>query len=264
MLKKAKIYSNKSAKSLEIVDLLMKKLVEKSFDIVEENEELAIAVGGDGTFLKMLKKSNFDSNICYVGINTGTLGFLQEIKPDEIDEFINKIINEEYKIDKINVQTTLIKTLVDEIKYYSLNEILVRDKDLNIVSFNVKINGDLLEKYVGDCIIISTSTGSTAHNLSLGGSIVYNSLKTMQITPIAPLNSNAYNGLRCSVILSEDTKIELSMTKGKNNLIVGIDGENTIIDNVESITTYINEKTINYLRIGEYNFTKIINDKLIK
>ena len=96
MLKKVKIYSNKSAKSLEIVDLLMKKLVEKSFDIVEENEELAIAVGGDGTFLKMLKKSNFDSNICYVGINTGTLGFLQEIKPDEIDEFINKIINEEY------------------------------------------------------------------------------------------------------------------------------------------------------------------------
>ena len=59
MLKKVKIYSNKSAKSLEIVDLLMKKLVEKNFDIVEENEELAIAVGGDGTFLKMLKKNHF-------------------------------------------------------------------------------------------------------------------------------------------------------------------------------------------------------------
>ena len=58
MLKKVKIYSNKSAKSLEIVDLLMKKLVEKNFDIVEENEKLAIAVGGDGTFLKMLKKSS--------------------------------------------------------------------------------------------------------------------------------------------------------------------------------------------------------------
>lgn len=264
MLRKIKIHSNKSAKSLEIVDLLQKKLIANGFEITEENPELAIAVGGDGTFLKMLKLCNFDSNICYVGINTGTLGFLQEIKPEEIDDFIDKIMNEEYRIDRINVETTLIKTLNSEEKYYSLNEILVRDKNLNITSFNVKINGSLLEKFVGDGIMISTSIGSTAYNLSLGGSIVYNSLKTMQITPVAPLNSNAYNGLRCSAILPEDTKIELEMIKGKYDLIVSIDGENIIIDNVYSITTYINEKTINYLRIGEYNLTKIINDKLLK
>jgi hypothetical protein len=65
MIKRIKIYSNKSAKSLEIVDLLISKLIEKEFEIVEENPELAIAVGGDGTFLRMLKNSNFDSNIFY-------------------------------------------------------------------------------------------------------------------------------------------------------------------------------------------------------
>lgn len=263
-LKTYKIFSNRDAKAVEIASNLRKSLNENEFKENEDYFELGIAIGGDGSFLRMVKQCKFNPRIFYVGVNAGTLGFLQEIKPNKIDDFIEKLKANHYKIEEVGVQETTVNYGENETdKFYSLNEIVIREKDLNTAFLNVKINDILLEKFVGDGLLISTSSGSTAYNLSFGGSIVYNGLHTLQITPIAPLHSKVYKSLRNSIIIPEDKEIRIKCEKAKNNLLLSVDGENKVFDNVEFMTTKISSRKINCLRLSKYDYTKVINEKFL-
>ena len=106
MIKKVKLFTNGDNKSLAIEEKLKESFLKNNINIVNDDYDLAIAIGGDGSFLRMVRATNFDSRPYYVGINSGTLGFLQEVKKDEIDKLIDEIINEKYKIDEIGIQET--------------------------------------------------------------------------------------------------------------------------------------------------------------
>lgn len=261
MIKKIKLFINNNDKSKYTAELVAKSLESKGFIIDENNFDLAIAIGGDGSFLRMIKNTNFNSDKYYIGINSGTLGFLQEIKVDNINEFVDELLKNEYKVEEIGIQETTIFHNNSSSKYYSLNEIIVRDKDLKVVKLDIKIDGDLLEKYIGDGLLVATSSGSTAHNLSYGGSIVYNTFTSLQITPMAPINTKVYRSLLNSVIVP-DKKI-ISLTPDNNELLVTIDGDNNIYKNVENIETKIDNKKIKCLRLSHYNFPEKINEKLL-
>ena len=263
-INKVCLFSNDNEKSKNI-EKKLKKVLEKNDIVVSENNyDLAIAIGGDGSFLRMLKKTNFNSDIYYVGVNTGTLGFLQEIKPNELDEFVQCLKDDEFKVDSIGIQKTQIVTNESTSIFYSLNDIVVRDKDLNTTILNIQVDNITLEEFVGDGILVSTSVGSTAYNMSYGGSIVYNTLHTLQITPIAPLNSKVYRNLLNGVIIPEDKLITIIPRNDKGNLIVTIDGENNIYNNVLKIETIVSRKRIKCLRLNNYKFINIINEKFLK
>ena len=263
MIKRIKLFINNNDISFNTAKIIEDKLIKRGFIIDDDNYDLAIAIGGDGSFLRMIKSNNFNNDINYVGINAGTLGFLTEIKIDNIDEFINELINNKYKIEEIGIQETTIFHNNSSSKFYSLNEIIIRDKDLKVVKLDIKIDGDLLERYIGDGILIATSSGSTAHNLSYGGSIVYNTFTSLQITPMAPINSKVYRSLLNSVIIPDKKVINVVPNIDKRNLIVTIDGENNIYENVENIETKIDNKKIKCLRLSHYNFPEKINEKLL-
>ncbi|MBQ7140228.1 MAG: NAD(+)/NADH kinase [Bacilli bacterium] len=262
-IKKIKLFINNNDKSREVAETFEKKLINNGFIICDNDFDLAIAIGGDGSFLRMIKENNFNSDIYYVGINAGTLGFLQEVKINECDEFINDLKNNNFKVDYIGVQETNLYRKNECSKFYSLNEIVIRDKDLNTTKLEVKIEDDKLEDFIGDGLLISTSIGSTAYNLSFGGSIVYNSFHTLQITPIAPLNTKVYRSLVNSLIIPDNKEIVLIPKKENKNLIVTIDGENNIYDNVDCIRTVIKDKRIRFLRLKHYNFPEKINEKFL-
>ena len=185
-IKRVKLFPNNNEESLRVAKRLGSKLIDFGYEIVNDNYDLAIAIGGDGSFLRMVKGNQFDSDIYYIGVNTGTLGFLQEIKPSEIDLFLDKLRNEFYKIEKVGIQETKIVTKDREAKVYSLNEIAIRDRNFRITNLRVCVDDELLGIYTGDGLLVATSIGSTAYNVSLNGSIVYGDLHTLQITPIAP------------------------------------------------------------------------------
>ncbi|NMA50397.1 MAG: NAD(+)/NADH kinase [Mollicutes bacterium] len=262
MIKKIWLYPNNDDKSIEISNIIKEKLISNGY-IIDKNCDLVIAIGGDGTFLRMVKKMNFNSNIYYVGINTGTLGFLQEIKVDEVDCFIKELKNGEFKIEEIGIQETEIETNNKKYNYLTLNEIVIRDKNLKATKLNIKINGDLLERFIGDGILIATSTGSTAYNLSFGGSIVYNTFNSLQITPIAPINTKVYRALRNSVIIPNHKEIIVEPEFDKKDLHISFDGNSYYFDNVKKIKTEIKDKTIKCIRLKHYNFPKKINEKLL-
>ena len=260
---KYKIFSNYNEKSKEIKKIVDAKLRENGFINSIDDYELAIAIGGDGSFLRMVKETNFNSDILYVGINAGTLGFAQEVSILEIDDFINELINDDYKIHSIGVQETKVVTKNSDSCFYSLNEIVVRQKELNTFTSDVYIEDYLLEKFVGDGLLIATSFGSTAYNLSFGGSLVYNTFHTLQITPIAPLNNKSYRNLLNSVVLPENKMVTLIPYRNKDILIT-VDGENNFYSDVDKIETYVDKKRIKCLRRKDYNFAKKINEKFLK
>ena len=256
---KIKIFCNNNINSLKVLKELKEKIKKHNLELVDNNFDVAIAIGGDGSFLRMVKECEFNQNILFVGINTGTLGFAQEIYPNNIDEFLDKLTKKEYKIEEVGIQET--KVYSDYIKtYYSLNEIVIRDENLNVLKSDIVIDNIKLESFVGDGLLIATSFGSTAYNLSYGGCIVYNELHTLQITPIAPLNNKAYKTLTNSVIIPQNKTITLETT---NSIILTIDGENIIYENIDKIETFVN-KTIKFIRMNDYDYTKKINEKFLK
>lgn len=263
MIKNIKLFVNNNEESIRTGKLIKEKFIRNRFNIVDENFDLGIAVGGDGAFLRMIKGSNFNSDVYYVGVNSGTLGFLQEVKIDEIDKFISELENNDYKIEEIGIQETVINHENGTSRFYSLNEIVMRDKNLKVVKLDISIDGDLLEKFIGDGILVASSSGSTAYNLSFGGSIVYNTFTSLQITPIAPINSKVYRSLLNSVIIPDKRVISIVPEVGKRDLLVTIDGENNFYNDVDSIETKIDSKKIKCLRLSHYNFPQKINEKLL-
>ncbi len=259
-INKIKLFSNHTEKSKPIEEELEKILKEYNFEL-SEDFDLGIAIGGDGSFLKMVKQTNFDSNPYYIGVNTGTLGFLQEIKPDKLIEFVESLNENNFKIDEIGVLETRI-TLDNEIKkYYSLNELVMRDLNLSVFKSEIFVDNIKLENFAGDGLLIATSVGSSAYNISLNGALVYNTLHTIQINPISPLNTSAYRNLLNPVILPEKSLVEI--LPEKKQVTIMCDGEIEKLENVSKIDCSVNDKKLKFLRMKEYEFINIVNEKFL-
>lgn len=263
-IKRVKIFCNNNIKSNSVKNVLVQKLLTSGFEITEDEFDLGIAIGGDGSFLRMVKSSYFNSDVYYIGIHTGTLGFAQEVDESELDDFILKLKNNQYKVEKIGVGEVSVCSDLKEEKMYFLNDVTVRDSELNTTKLDISVDNYKLENFVGDGILVSTSFGSTAYNLSFGGSIVYNTLHTLQITPIAPLNSKVFSTLRNSIVIPQNQDIIVKPSMEVSNLIVTVDGENIFYENVKQIELCVNGKTIMCLRGEEYNFIKKVNEKFLK
>lgn len=210
----------------------------------------------------MVKETNFKSDVLYLGINTGTLGFAQEIHVNELDELIENLKTGNYKVNEFGVQETNLYSNNENSKFYSLNDIVIRDMDLNTLKLDIFIDDALLEHFAGDGILVSTSFGSTAYNLSFGGSIIYNTFHALELTPVAPLNNKTYRTLTNSLVLPQNKNIEIVPVSNKN-LIVTVDGENKYYQNVDKIDTILSDKTIMCYQNIDYNFVKKINDKFL-
>lgn len=262
MIKNIKLFI--SPKALENGKIIREAFIKNDFNVVDDNKfDLAIAIGGDGSFLKMIKANNFNSDIYYVGINSGHLGFLQEVKLDELELFINELQHQKYRVDQVDIQETIIKHQDKISSFNSFNEIEIRDGNLKTTFLDVKVDNDLLEHFVGDGLCIATSMGSTGHNLSLGGSIVSPYFSTLQIAPMGAISTTSYRSLVNSFIVPAGQKITVSPSNERNNLLVTIDGENKLYSEVSSVETEIDTKKIKCLRFSHYNYPQKIYEKLL-
>jgi NAD+ kinase len=260
-INRVKLFVNDNDLSCIVAKDLELELIKYGFEIVDTNYDLAISIGGDGSFLRMVKANKFNDSIYYIGINSGTLGFLQEIDVNTTLDFVKRLNSNKFKIEEINIQETKIITENKILHYESLNEIVIRKLDFNTLKVPIYVGNELLENFNGDGILISTSTGSTAYNMSFGGSIVYNTLNTLQITPIAPLNNRCYKTLTNSVIIPNDKQICLLP---KSDLFLSVDGVNYNIKDIIKIETSIGKKTLKCLRMNDYHFIKIVNNKILE
>lgn len=251
------IYSNDNDLSNKTKAILSEKLLDNGFTVNgDENPVLIICIGGDGSFLRGVRKYNFPTTP-FVGINTGTLGFYQEILLTEIDKFIDDFKNKKYINSKLSVLTA---NIPNSNKIYALNEFMVKAIDPTIIHLDVYIDGNHLERFAGDGLIISTPAGSTAYNFSVGGSILYQELRGFQMAPLAPINSKAYRSLLNSVVMPETAKLTIVPDK-KIQLVM--DGITQDFHNVEEISFNIGDKYINKLVFDPEWYWLNIKDKFL-
>lgn len=263
-IKNIKIITNDTNKS-EIAKATALKAIDKyGFTLSDKNPDLVIAIGGDGAFIKALHDNNFNNNCFYIGIHTGHLGFLQEIDNNEINNFFEDLSRTNYRVDEINVEKIMVYCNKGIFEHSALNEVTIRDGSLKTMFIDVKIDGYIFEHFAGDGLEICTPTGSTAYNLSLGGSIIYPGLSVLQVTPIAPINSEAYRSLKNSAIIPENIVIELyPINDSKDNVLLVIDGTAKTYEKVDKIEISTSKDKIKVLRLDHYNFWTRVKAKFL-
>ncbi len=191
-----------------------------------ENTKFLVSIGGDGTLLRVSGGLSQNNPPPILGVNVGSVGFLDESNDRTIFKDINKVLNGEYSIEKCSKIAPYIVKNDEEIKLRNaLNEVLiVSSKSSKVLQTSIKINGVFINRSYLDGVIVSTSIGSTAYNLSAGGAIVSPKLEIMQLTP---LNSFAGFGVR-PIVLPIDSEIEITLIRPRLNAKIIIDGQQTI------------------------------------
>jgi NAD+ kinase len=267
MKTKVFIHTNDSVASNRVRDQLIGMLEKSNFAITntfEECDELLICVGGDGTFLQAVHQYNFP-NIPIIGINTGHLGFFQEIMPNQLDEFIYYYNSGKYTIQTITTVQAEIHTKSDIYTVLGINEIQLKGPSTSSTHLNISISGSFIERFSGDGILVSTPSGSTAYNYSLGGSIVDPRLNLLQVTPIAPINTTAYRCFTSSIVLPAKESLEVSLDNytDDKSLTVIYDGLPVIYEDVKSVKFTMSDKEVNLLRFDTYDFWSKVKSKFI-
>lgn len=264
MIERLRLFVNyKKPNAPKIAEIVKEEFLKKGFIIDDENFDLGIAIGGDGSFLRMVRDTNFDSRPYYVGVNAGTLGFLQEVKPDKIKDLVNEVLERKYRTDEIDIEEVTVFTQDRKDKFYALNEMYVAEPNRRSIQLDVRVNGDFLERYNGDGLLITTSSGSTAQNLSYFGSIVDPTLSTIQITPMGLINNTAYRAVTNLIVFKSDKVITLIPATQYKNFVVVDDGEGRYYEDVEKIEAKVRDEKIKMLRFSNYSFTQKINEKFL-
>lgn len=265
-MKTINIISNHNAYSIETAAVLEKKLLSQGYEVnigFSENADLNVVVGGDGSFLQAVHNSQF-SIIPFIGINTGNLGFFQDITPDQIDDFLEYLSASKLKFESIYLIEADVCTNDQCINFLAINEIAIKNVSSRTVHLNVSINDTFLEKFSGDGIIISTPMGSTAYNYSAGGSIVYPTIGVMQVTPVSPINSSIYRCIPSSLIVPhKETIIIRPEYRDENSILISVDGKQFTYDNIDEIYFRISKTKINVLKYGNQNFWGKVKEKFL-
>lgn len=181
--------------------------------------DMVLSMGGDGTFLKAASYVG-KKNIPILGINTGRLGFLADISPEEMEETFEDIYRKNYKVEDRSVLQVFSESPFLKGYPCGLNEIAILKRDSSsMITIHTSINGAYLTTYQADGLVIATPTGSTAYSLSIGGPIIVPHSKTIAITPVAPHSLNVR-----PIVVNDDCEITLDVESRSHNFLVAIDG----------------------------------------
>jgi len=230
---------------------------------VSAETECVIVLGGDGTLLQAAADL-VDMDIPFLGINLGTLGFLAEVNVSGISEALDQLIKGKYEIEKRMMLhgTSLAKEeVMDDAR--ALNDIVITRKgSLQIINFNIYVNGQLLHKYHADGVIVATPTGSTGYNLSAGGPVVEPRASLILISPICPHSMQN----RSIVLASEDTvTIEIEKSRdGKIQEVEAIfDGSHKVqLCTGDKLEIRKSEKTTGIIKFCQVSFLEVLHGKM--
>ena len=237
------------------------KITKQESEDAWDDVDIAISVGGDGTFLHTCKEI-YGRDIPLIGVNLGQLGFMTEIHLDDLEKSLEKIVRGEYfTVERMMLEVKLFNRDGELLHQdYALNDaVLYRGEISRIIPCVLKINGNYIQTFKSDGIIVAGPTGSTGYALSCGGPIVDPKLELMLVTPISPhsLQNRTY------VVSPEDT-IEISIAKNYPFApYLSMDGrENIRITRDENIQIRRADKCLKILRLEEEEFFKELPKKL--
>lgn len=224
-----------------------------------EGTDCVLVLGGDGTLIRAARELDLQ-DVPLIGINLGTLGYLAEVEMQNIESAIAHMIHEKQVVEERMMLTGIVCGKHEDT---ALNDIVVtRLGALRVIRFNIYVNGELLNSYQADGVIISTPTGSTGYNLSAGGPIVQPTARMIVITPIC---SHALN--TSSIVLSADDEIVIEIGQGRDGKLeeagVSFDGDHLIeVKTGDRIVIRKAKHTTKLLKLNKASFLEILRKKM--
>lgn len=228
------------------------------FDENQFEADMVLSVGGDGTFLKAASRVG-KRQIPILGINTGRLGFLADVSPEEIEDTFNDIYQANYRTEDRSVLQ--VSCDGQELKGYpyGLNEIAVLKRDSSsMISIHTAVNGAYLTTYQADGLVIATPTGSTAYSLSIGGPIIVPHSNTVAITPVAPHSLNVR-----PIVINDDWEITLDVESRSHNFLVAIDGRSETCREGSRLTIRKADYNIKVVKRNNHLFFSTLRNKMM-
>lgn len=242
--------------------LYIKQKLQSVIELVETltNVDMAVSVGGDGTFLRTATTVG-NTGIPVLGINTGRLGFLAAINYSDVDKTLKEVMDRNYREE----ERALLKMSTDEtfppdhFNTNALNEIaLLKQDTASMLSIHAYINNDYLTSYQADGLIISTPTGSTAYSLSIGGAILSPSTPSIILSAIAPHNLTSR-----SLVVDDSSIISLKVESRSHMFLVSVDGQSRVLDETVSIQIRKADYTLRVVKRVGHTFYETLRDKLM-
>lgn len=223
-----------------------------------EGVQAVLVLGGDGTMLRAAHVLD-GHDIPLLGINLGTLGFLTEIEESGVFQALDRLLDGDFRLER----RMMIEGCVKDRIYHALNDVVITRAGFSrVIGLNVYVNGQLLDTYEADGVIVATPTGSTGYNLSAGGPIVSPKSKVIVVTPISPHSLTAK-----SVVLDSSDKIRIEIVKKRKTqdteAIVSFDGsDNMELSAGDEVTAAVSVRTVNLIKMHDVNFYSVLRDKI--
>ncbi|WP_339202502.1 NAD kinase [Bacillus sp. FSL K6-1366] len=257
-----------SSKGDQVSDTLKSKIQAYLLDFdmeLDENEpEIVISVGGDGTLLYAFHRySDRLDKTAFVGVHTGHLGFYADWVPHEIEKLVLAIAKTPYH----TVEYPILEVIVTyhenerEERYLALNECTIKSIEGSLVA-DVEIKGQLFETFRGDGLCLSTPSGSTAYNKALGGAIIHPSIRAIQLAEMASINNRVFRTVGSPLLLPSHHDC---MIKPRNEVDfqVTIDHLTLLHKDVKSIRCQVASEKVRFARFRPFPFWKRVQDSFI-
>lgn len=230
---------------------------------IPQDTDCILVLGGDGTLLQTARDT-VQLGIPLLGINLGHLGFLAEVNKSGIPEALDQLMTDDYQLtERMLLDGMVIRDGKEIWKTHALNDVVVnRHGHLMVLTYEVSVNGQKLNKYHADGIILSTPTGSTGYNMSAGGPIVEPGAKLMVMTPICPHTL----GTR-SIVLSATDTVEIFINNGRNEQLqqaeINFDGGLTLqLITGDRVVMHKSEQTIKLIHLSKVSFLEMLHKKM--
>jgi NAD+ kinase len=258
------ITSKGDATSNTLMQKMKTYLLDFELEYDEDQPDLVISVGGDGTLLYAFHRyrSRLDKT-AFIGVHTGHLGFYADWVPDEIEKLVIAIAKTPYQV----VEYPLLEVIIrynnggKEARYLALNECTVKSVSGTLV-MDVEIKGDLFETFRGDGLCISTPSGSTAYNKALGGAILHPSLQAIQVAEMASINNRVFRTIGSPLVLPAHHTCLLKPVNDVDFQIT-VDHLSLLHKDVKSIQCRVANEKIRFARFRPFPFWKRVRDSFI-
>ncbi|PTL40185.1 NAD kinase [Alkalicoccus saliphilus] len=230
----------------------------------EEEPEIVISIGGDGTLLEAFHQYAYRlDETSFVGVHTGHLGFYADWQPEEVEKLVIHIAKTPFKIVEYPLLEVLIRHTNDleTERYLALNECTVKSMEGSLV-MDIEIKGEQFETFRGDGLCMSTPSGSTAYNKALGGAILHPSLASIQLAEMASINNRVYRTIGSPVVLPEHHTCLLK-PRSDVDFQVTLDHLTLVQKKVKSIQVRVAAEKIRFARFRPFPFWKRVKESFI-
>ncbi len=228
---------------------------------LEQNKKLlnwVISIGGDGTLLDLVPIIK-DSEIPVLGINTGRLGFLASISLEQIESAIDELIIGSYHLDKRSVLQLESDQIYFGKNQFALNDFVVHKNDSSsMITINTYLNGEFLNAYWADGLIVCTPTGSTGYSLSCGGPILFPQSLSFALTPIAPHNLNVR-----PIVISDENVISFEVEGRSSSFLISLDSRSISVGYGAQLAIRKADFSMNLIELESGNYLETLRRKLM-